>query len=318
MTISEGISSVLGEEFCSLRAWENSLDKPLYSLVFPNVSVIAKGNCRDVEHAVLSIRNANELHWLDVFGLVDNDRRPPHEIDRIRECGVYATSVDSVEGVYYHPNIQRRVAERQANITGADFNKCVEDASTAALQAITAHAQRLSERVSEKLICEEFFSHIPNRDRITLGTPVNVFIDVPKIVAEERALLQKALDAGDLMESWPQGVVYHAESAMGAYPTSGAMHKLVERGPTTFGGACQERGQIRARQARSPCGRITTGRGGVRAENGLFVGRRRGPQARSTGLAEGREAKAWRLRTSDSRESTHHNRPGSRRRVRNF
>jgi len=35
---------------------------------------------------------------------------------------VYATSVFSVEGVYYHPEVQRRVAERHAIATGDDFN----------------------------------------------------------------------------------------------------------------------------------------------------------------------------------------------------
>ena len=37
---------------------ESSLDKPIYSLIFPEISVIAKGSCRDVERAVLSIRDA--------------------------------------------------------------------------------------------------------------------------------------------------------------------------------------------------------------------------------------------------------------------
>jgi ABC-type Mn2+/Zn2+ transport system ATPase subunit len=177
---------------------ERSLDKPLYSLVFPNVSVIAKGSCRDVERAVFSIRDAGELHWLNAFGLVDSDRRPQPEMDRLREGGIYATAVYSVEGVYYHPDVQRRVAERHARTTGDDFNKRVTDARIAAMVAIAPHVQRLSERVSEKLVREEFFSHIPNKDQISAAAPVNFSIDVPKIVGEERALLQKALDEGDL------------------------------------------------------------------------------------------------------------------------
>jgi hypothetical protein len=48
------------------------------------------------------------------------------------------------------------------------------------------------------LIREEFFSHIPNKDQISAAAPVNISIDVPTIVGEERTRLQKALDAGDL------------------------------------------------------------------------------------------------------------------------
>jgi ABC-type Mn2+/Zn2+ transport system ATPase subunit len=177
---------------------ERSLDKPLYSLMFPEVSVIAKGSCRDVERAVLSIRDADGLHWLDAFGLVDNDRRPQAEIDRLKEGGVYATAVFSVEGVYYHPEVQRRLAERHASTTGDDFNQCIAEARSAAIAAITPHVERLSGRVAEKLIREEFFSHIPNKDQISAAAPVNISIDVPTIVGEERTRLQKALDAGDL------------------------------------------------------------------------------------------------------------------------
>ena len=177
---------------------ENSLDKPLYSLVFPSVSVIAKGSCRDVEHAVSSIRNSDDLHWLNAFGLIDNDRRPQPEIDELKNDGVYATPVYSVEGVYYHPGIQVRVAERHARSTGDDFNSRVTLARLAAIAAIAPHVQRLSGRVAEKRVREEFLSRIPNKDQITAAAPVSFSIDVPKIVGEERALLQKALDEGDL------------------------------------------------------------------------------------------------------------------------
>ncbi len=177
---------------------ERSLDKPLYSLVFPEVSVIAKGSCRDVERAVVSIRDAVQFHWLDAFGLVDNDRRRPAEADQHKERGVYAIAVFSVEGIYYHPEIQRRVAERHAHATGDDFEKRIADARSAAVSVITPHVQRLSERVAEKRVREEFFANIPNRAHISAAAPVKVSIDVRKIVDEERTRLQEALNAGDL------------------------------------------------------------------------------------------------------------------------
>lgn len=39
-----------------------SLDTPLYSAVFKDVSVIARGSSRDVEHAVAGVRGARDLH----------------------------------------------------------------------------------------------------------------------------------------------------------------------------------------------------------------------------------------------------------------
>jgi hypothetical protein len=69
---------------------EHSLDKPLYALVFPNVSVVAKSSCRDVEHAVSGIRDADGLHWLHAFGIIDNDRRTQDEIAKLHDKGVHA------------------------------------------------------------------------------------------------------------------------------------------------------------------------------------------------------------------------------------
>src|SRR5205823_3931565 len=93
---------------------DQSLDKPLYSQVFPSVSVISKSNCRDVEHAVRGIRDANELHWVKPFGIVDGDGRQQAELDELKTKGVYAVSAYSIESIYYHIDVQRRVAERHA------------------------------------------------------------------------------------------------------------------------------------------------------------------------------------------------------------
>lgn len=71
------IINILGarRKLLFIEGTERSLDKPLYSLVFPNVSVIPKASCRDVERVVTSIREAANFHWLKAFGIVDNDGR---------------------------------------------------------------------------------------------------------------------------------------------------------------------------------------------------------------------------------------------------
>jgi ABC-type cobalamin/Fe3+-siderophores transport system ATPase subunit len=177
---------------------EHSLDKPIYSLIFPEVSVIAKGSCREVEKAVGAIRGAKGLHWLDAYGLVDGDARSSSEIDSLKKHGVYAAAVYSVEGVYYHPEVQLRVAERHASTTGHDFKKCVAEAKSAAIAAVTSEAKRLSDRIAEKLVREEFLRHMPAKDQISAARPLKISIDVPDIVEKERSRLQEALDDRDL------------------------------------------------------------------------------------------------------------------------
>jgi ABC-type lipoprotein export system ATPase subunit len=172
---------------------ERSLDKPLYSLLFPNVTVIAKSSCRDVEHAVSGIRSANQLHWLRAFGIVDNDRRTPENVSRLKEKGVYAVSVYSVESIYYHPEMQRKIANRHASVTGADVETLVRTAKEAALTAVAAHVQRLSERAVEKTLRDELDRHWPKQAEISAGNPINITIDVAATVNEEVRVLNQAI-----------------------------------------------------------------------------------------------------------------------------
>jgi ABC-type cobalamin/Fe3+-siderophores transport system ATPase subunit len=177
---------------------EHSLDKPLYALIFPNVSVIAKSTCRDVEHAVSGIRDSEGLHWLHAFGIVDNDRRTREEIDKLRARGVHALSAFSVESIYYHTELQQRVARRQSAVTGADIQEMVDGAKNGALAAVKPHIQRLSERAVEAALRQALMRQLPNRKDIAAARAINVTIDVPKVVAEEAVRLQQACEAVDL------------------------------------------------------------------------------------------------------------------------
>lgn len=175
-----------------------SLDLPLYSLLFPQVSVIPKSTCRDVEHAVSSIRDANELHWLRAFGIVDHDRRPEEAIAGLKEKGVYAVPVFAVESIYYHTLVLERLAACQNEMTGADTDQLLEQAKSAAINAIRPHIQRLSERVIEASVRQRLMSKLPKRSDIAQAQPIEITIDVPTIIAEEVARLTQACDDGDL------------------------------------------------------------------------------------------------------------------------
>lgn len=183
-----------------IEGTENSLDKPLYSLVFPSISVVAKASCRDVEHAVSSIRDSDDLHWLHAFGIIDNDRRTESDINRLKEKGIYALSVFSVESIYYHPNVQALIAQRHATVTGDDPSISLNNAKIAAIEAVKLHVQRLSERVAEKALREKVFQHLPRREEIAAGLPINISLDVSSAVTVERERLQNALDMGNLEE----------------------------------------------------------------------------------------------------------------------
>jgi ABC-type Mn2+/Zn2+ transport system ATPase subunit len=181
-----------------LEGDDHSLDKPLYSLIFPAVSVVAKAGCGEVETAVAGIRGAPDLHWVHAFGIVDNDRRAQTDIERLKALGIYAISVYTVESIYYHPEIQRRVAIRQEAVTGENAVTRVAAAKAAVLASLPPHVDRLCSRAIEKTIRNEIDIQRPTQAQIAAGTAINITIDVAAALAAERTALNALVAAQDL------------------------------------------------------------------------------------------------------------------------
>ena len=183
-----------------------SLDVPLYSLLFPQVSVIPKSSCRDVEHAVRGLREAAEMHWLHAWGIVDNDRRSEEDIERLRKLGVHALSHFSVESIYYHPEMIRRVAARQAEVTGDDPNELYEQAITDAIQAIQAQKDHLVLTVVERLVRQTIFAQLPTQTDIQSNHPVEIRVDVAALRTTEEDVFDVRVATSnleDLLKYYP-------------------------------------------------------------------------------------------------------------------
>lgn len=198
---------------------EQSLDKPLYSVIFPFVSIIPKSSCHEVERAVAGIRDVHGFHWLTAWGVVDNDRRTASDIENLKEKGVYALPVFSVESIFYHPTLQRFAAEKQVALTGGDSQQMLDDAKRAAINAITPHIGRLSERAVEKALRDEMFKHLPRRRQIAARAQINVQIDVEQFVQNEHNRFSTLLGQGDL------------QTIISSYPVreTPALDQIVER-----------------------------------------------------------------------------------------
>lgn len=174
-----------------------SLDKPLYALVFPGISVVPRRGCRDVEQAVVGIRAGQELHWLQAYGIVDNDHRGSADVARLQEKGVYALPVFSVESLYYHPKVQQRLAARHAEVVGGHAEAMLANATAEVLDAASRHADRLAVRLAEKVVRDKIFQHLPRLEDVASGSLISVSIDVAGIVTAERAKIQAVVDSAD-------------------------------------------------------------------------------------------------------------------------
>ena len=170
---------------------ESSLDKSLYSIVFPMVSVIPKGSCGEVERAVEGARAAETFHWLRVFGIVDGDGYSPEQIEKKRERGIYALPVYSVEAIYFHPEIISRVAENCWGDNAIDrFNQVPE----AWANKIKGHTKRLSEKAVKKIVRKSIMEQIPNDQNLLNGKSVTLKNDAILILTQREKELETAVD----------------------------------------------------------------------------------------------------------------------------
>lgn len=175
----------------------SSLDEPLYSLLFPGVSVRPKGSSRDVEHAVAGIRASGTLHWVQAWGIIDNDGRDLASIAALQAGGVFALPFYSVESVYYHSDLILALGLRLAAVVGGDGEENGRRAIQAAITAAEAHLPRLAARAVEKAIRRSIFSSIPTLRDIEARQPVALNIDTNAIVEAEAATLSAACRSGD-------------------------------------------------------------------------------------------------------------------------
>ena len=95
--------AILGakENILFVEGKENSLDTPLYSALFPDITVKhhGSGNNKDVSKAVKGINETEHFHRVKAYGLIDRDMQlAPQAKDNIGMLWL-----QSVESIYYSP-----------------------------------------------------------------------------------------------------------------------------------------------------------------------------------------------------------------------
>jgi ABC-type Mn2+/Zn2+ transport system ATPase subunit len=175
-----------------------SLDKPLYELLFPGISIFPRESCRDVEHAVISVRDAAAVTWVQAFGIVDQDQISPTQRTALIANGIYPLSVYSVESLYYGPTIIAGVARRQSTIVGGDPADMIQAANTNLLAAIASEVDRLAARMTEQAVKDKIGLQMPDWKAVQRGQNVNITVDADAMYQAEKAQLNSWIAAEDV------------------------------------------------------------------------------------------------------------------------
>ena len=109
----------------------DSLDLPLYTALFPGLSVKPIGGFVDVRNAVSAIRASESLHHMEAFGLIDRDNREEDEVTRLAQDHIYTLDAYSVESLYYCRDALSTVAYKQ----GVLLDRSADDMVWSAIEA---------------------------------------------------------------------------------------------------------------------------------------------------------------------------------------
>ena len=174
-----------------------SLDQPLYAILFPTVTVIAKEGCVEVRRSVEGLRSTSALHHVEGFGIVDNDNLTAAAIADSEANFVFPLEMYSVESLYYDQNVIAGVAARQASTIGGDSSAMHAEAIKNAVLGITNDQKdHLAARRAEKIARDNVLAQLPSR-RTLIGT-TSVTITINSSFAAERAQIDALIAGGDL------------------------------------------------------------------------------------------------------------------------
>ena len=141
---------------------DNSLDFPLYSALFPDISIIPKGSCEEVQKAVIGLHDSQDNHHVEAFGLIDRDNLPPENVKKLREKGVFALEVYAVESLYYCSDAIAAVAYEQAKLRGEDRDQLIESAKKESIKVLKDHAEEMAAKRCKQQIQESTLSKLPS------------------------------------------------------------------------------------------------------------------------------------------------------------
>ena len=176
---------------------DNSLDFPLYTALFPDISVIPKGSCEEVQKAVLGLQGTSDEHDVEAFGLIDRDNRTDNDVEKLVESRVFALEVYSAEALYYCSDAIAAIADRQAESLGADKDELIKSANEQAIDVLKKQAKRMTARRCERQV-KETMSKSLNWEMIMDNPTQDIQVSTDNPFTDELGNFNKLIEQGNL------------------------------------------------------------------------------------------------------------------------
>ena len=181
---------------------KTSLDQPIYSLLFPKVSLRPLESCKDVMRAVEGLRSVEEVHRTKAFGLIDHDGMSAEQMSKFEGDGIYPLPIFAVESLIYSQEAQNAVALQQAETFGIAPQGMLKLAKDTAIESLTGQGRKehLASRVAERQIRDQLLSQIPTRQQLMEYTKGDLNVAVNSTYPDELARLTALVRTSDIHE----------------------------------------------------------------------------------------------------------------------
>lgn len=174
-----------------------SFDVSLYKELLSNFLVVPRGSCSQVIQSVKALKANPQIHHLDVYGIIDRDRRVPAEIVKLEQDSIYVLKVAEVENLFCTKEVLAIVSSRLARDPDADF-QTVSNTIFGRLQGELDHQVSLRVSSEVKFLLNKFDATIKGSANINNALQILVSnIDVNQIYTDINALYSSVLQNND-------------------------------------------------------------------------------------------------------------------------
>ncbi|MFS0758529.1 AAA family ATPase [Noviherbaspirillum sp. 1P10PC] len=177
-----------------------SLDKPLYALLFPSVSVRSRENCREVMRAVAGLRSIESLHRAQAFGLIDHDGMDHTQLTKLESEGIFPLSIFSVESLYYSAEVLLAIASQQSHLLGVPADQLLTEAKNLALSKLKTQksVEHLASRISERQMRDKLLLAMPDRQAMIEGKSSAINVSISSPYPAELGKIQGFIETGNI------------------------------------------------------------------------------------------------------------------------
>jgi hypothetical protein len=184
-----------------IEGGDESLDQPLYSLLFPKISLRSKESCKEVMRAVDGLRSTESLHRSRAFGLIDHDGMDKLQKAEFEKRGIYPLPIFAVESLYYNADVLNIIALRQEDLLGVSASALVEEARKNAFKALDSSSiEFLASRIAERQLRDKIMREIPSREQIADQRISRIEISFESPYMKEFSLLTEMVEHKKLEE----------------------------------------------------------------------------------------------------------------------